>query len=231
MNIAIILSGGIGSRMGLNIPKQYVIVNNQPIISYCLNTFLNNSNIDAVVIVVSAQWKEFIEKLIAQKNTIKPVLFAEPGDTRQLSIYNGLKVIEHSGYSSNDIVIIHDAARPLVNDDLINRCLEGCQSADAVLPVLPVKDTIYYSEDGNQIDTLLNRSHLWAGQAPEAFIFGKYLYAHKSMPREDLLRINGSTEIAFKVGLRCKLIDGDVMNFKITTFEELSNFETLLGKK
>lgn len=99
------------------------------------------------------------------------------------------------------------------------------------MPVIPVKDTTYLSEDGKHIQQLLNRSHLWGGQAPEAFRFGKYLHVHETMPRADLLKINGSTEIAFKAGLNCQMVTGDPMNFKITTPEDLSNFQAIINKQ
>lgn len=156
--------------------------------------------------------------------------YAKSGETRQYSIYNALKVIRENGFSDNSIVIIHDGARPLVSQELINRCLDGCKEADGIMPVIPVKDTTYLSEDGKHIHSLLDRSHLWAGQAPEAFRLGKYLKVHDEMPREDLLKINGSTEIAFKAGLNCQMVEGDPMNFKITTPEDLSNFEAIVKK-
>lgn len=230
MNIAVILSGGVGSRMRLNIPKQYVIVNDQPVINYCLSTFLKNEKVDALVIVVADEWINFIKNHIVRLNPQKPIFYAKPGETRQDSIYNGLKVMRENGFSKEDIVIIHDGARPLVSDDLIVRCLIGCADADGVMPVIPVKDTIYLSEDGKSIKTLLNRAQLWAGQAPEAFRFGKYLKVHDEMTQADLLKITGSTEIAYKAGLNCQMIEGDPMNFKITTPEDLSNFESLLNQ-
>lgn len=230
-HIAIILSGGVGSRMGLNIPKQYVMVNEMPILNYCLQTFLNNENIDSLVIGVADEWLEFVKENLNKLNPIKSVLFAKPGETRQYSIYNALKVARENGAADDDIVIIHDGARPLVSDDLINRCLEGCQEADGIMPVIPVKDTTYLSEDGKHIQSLLNRSHLWAGQAPEAFRFGKYIKVHDEMPREELLKINGSTELAYKAGLDCQMVEGDPMNFKITTPEDLSNFESIINNK
>ena len=228
MNIAIILSGGVGSRMGLNTPKQYVIVKGQPILNYCLSTFLENEKIDVIVIVVADEWIDFVKEHFSKLNPKKPVYYAKPGETRQYSIYNGLTVIRDNGFKDEDVVIIHDGARPLVSDDLICRCIDGCNQADAVMPVIPVKDTVYLSEDGKQIQTLLNRSHLWAGQAPEAFKFGKYIKVHDEMNRDELIKITGSTEIAYKTGLCCHMIDGDPMNFKITTLEDLSNFESLL---
>lgn len=231
MNIAIILSGGVGSRMGLNQPKQYVIVNNQPVINYCITAFLENDNTDAIVIGVADEWKEFVVDNVLKLHPTKPIFYAPAGETRQYTIYNCLKKVRECGYSADDIVVIHDAARPLLTHDLINRCYEGCKNADCIMPVIGVKDTVYMSEDGKNIKSLLNRSHLWAGQAPESFIFGKYIQLHDEMPREELLKINGSTELAFKQGLNCQMIEGDPMNFKITTPEDLSNFEVIVKNK
>lgn len=231
MNIAIILSGGVGSRMGLNIPKQYVVVNGQPIISFCLQTFLCNKHTDAIVIGVADEWKEYVMEQMEKLHPAKPVFYAAPGETRQYSIFNALRVVKDQGYSEDSIVIIHDAARPLVSDELINRCYEACDRADGSMPVIAVKDTTYYSEDGKSITSLLDRSKLWAGQAPEAFVFGKYLQIHESMSHEELLKINGSTEIAFKQGLKVEMVEGDPMNFKITTPEDLSNFESIINSK
>ena len=231
MNIAIILSGGVGSRMGLNIPKQYVVVNGQPIISYCLQTFLCNEHTDAIVIGVADEWKEYVMEQMEKLHPAKPVFYAAPGETRQYSIFNALRVVKDQGYSDDSFVIIHDAARPLVSDELINRCYEACERADGSMPVIAVKDTTYYSQDGKSITSLLDRSKLWAGQAPEAFVFGKYLQIHVKMSHEELLKINGSTEIAFKQGLKVEMVEGDPMNFKITTPEDLSNFESIINGK
>lgn len=230
MNIAIILSGGVGSRMGLSLPKQYVIVNDKPVINYSLKTFLDNEMTDAIVIGVADEWRDFVQKHLAKLNPVKPVYFAKSGETRQCSIYNALRVVKENSYGDNDIVLIHDAARPLVSHELINRCYVGCKTTDGIMPVIPIKDTIYLSEDGKHIQSLLNRSHLWCGQAPEAFRLGKYLKIHNEMSREELFKINGSTEIAFKSGLDCQMIEGDPMNFKITTPEDLSNFEAIINK-
>lgn len=231
MNIAIILSGGVGSRMGLDIPKQYIEVDHQPIISYCLQSFFQNELTDAVVIGVADEWKEYVELQVEKLKPHKPVFYASPGETRQYSIYNALKVVKENGFEEQSLVIIHDAARPLVSNELINRCYEACNRADGSMPVIAVKDTIYYSEDGKNITSLLDRNKLWAGQAPEAFVFGKYYKVHEKMTREELLNINGSTEIAFKNGMKVELVKGDPMNFKITTPEDLSSFESIIKNK
>ena len=229
MNIAIVLSGGIGSRMGLNIPKQYVLVNNRPVISFCLQTFLEDKYTDAIVIVVADEWKKFVQDEVGVLKPQKIVMYAKPGETRQYSIFNALNVVKDNHYNDEDIVLIHDAARPLVSHALIARCYNGCSKVDGVMPVVPVKDTTYLSKDGKHICSLLDRSQLFCGQSPEAFRFGKYFEIHREMSREELLKINGSTEIAFKAGLDCQMIEGDPINFKITTPEDLASFESIVN--
>ncbi len=120
MNTAVILAGGTGTRLGGNLPKQYIKVNNKPIIEYCLDVFFNHEIIDAVQIVADEVWHEYVLRYISSD---KFKGFSPPGQTRQLSIYNGLCDVKK--YSSDDdCVIIHDAARPLVSEKMITECLE-----------------------------------------------------------------------------------------------------------
>lgn len=227
---AVILSGGIGTRMGCEIPKQYVCVCGKPIINYSLKNFIINKRIRGIVIVVSDNWKQYVKSGLEKLNIAKPVYFAPSGKTRQFSIFNALNLLKDIGAQDMDNVIIHDAARPLVSEQLINKCLDNCSNCDGVLPVLGVKDTIYVSYDRLRIDELIDRNSLFAGQAPECFTFGKYFSAHIQIEEKELLKINGSTEIAYKSGMNIHLIDGDPMNFKITTPEDLVNFQNIIER-
>ena len=228
--IAVILSGGTGTRLGGDIPKQYIEVNDKPIIQYSIETISSMQEIDGFVICLADEWKPFMQNVIDKANITKPVIYSQPGEVRQLTIYNALQTLKEEGLENDAIVIIHDAARPFVSEALIHRCLEGCSDADGVLPCIPVKDTLYQSKDGRSITSLLKRSEIVAGQAPEAFRFGKYLDAHDRMNREDILQISGSTEIAYKMGLNMRLVQGEEINFKITTQEDLDNFKHMLSK-
>lgn len=231
MNIAIILSGGVGSRLNKDRPKQYIKVGGRPVIGYCVETFCNDPRIEEVVICLADEWRDFVQEALKDVLASKPVLYSAPGRTRQFTIYNALEKLKAAGAADDDRVIIHDAARPLVTQELIDACLDENRHCDGVLPVIPVKDTIYMSHDGSHIDALLERNKLFAGQAPESFIFGKYLQAHRDMPEERLEKINGSTEIAQMAGMNIHLIEGDCMNMKITTPEDLSTFTTLIQEK
>lgn len=227
-NIAIVLAGGTGSRMGNATPKQYVEVGAQPVIAYCLQTLLYHEKIDIAIIAVADEWKDFVQDCVERIKSPIPVCYSKPGTVRQGSIINALHVAKQSGARDNDIVLIHDAARPLLTKKLVSSCLDACLDADAVLPVVPVKDTTYLSHDGAHIDSLLERKTLWNGQAPESFRFGPYFQANVQLTEEELNRITGSTEVAYRAGLKCVLIPGDPNNFKITTKEDLSHFETIV---
>lgn len=226
--LAIILSGGIGSRMGSSKPKQYIEVCGKSIIEYCLQTLLCHEEIDIVVIAVADEWQGYVKRCVEKIGPIIPVYYAKPGETRQFTIINALKVAKDNGASTSDIVLIHDAARPLLSSKLVTDCLKACEDADAVLPVIPVKDTTYLSQDGKHIDSLLVRETLWNGQAPEAFKFGSYYDANMRLTKDEINRITGSTEVSYRAGLKCVLIPGDTNNFKITTKEDLSNFESIV---
>jgi len=220
MNTAIILAGGTGTRLGADIPKQYIEVKGKPIISYCLRKFEENLNIDSIVIVAAKDWQTYIIEQIKKEDIIKFTGFAEAGSSRQHSIVNGIKAID----ATEGKIIIHDAARPNVSDQTISLCMSGLDEADGVMPVLPVKDTVYYSETGDQISSLLNRDKLFAGQAPESFNLEKYRRIHESLTETDLSLIRGSSEIAYNNGLKVKLIAGDEHNYKITTVADLEKF-------
>lgn len=230
MNIAVILAGGTGTRLGGDVPKQYLEVGDKPVIRYCLDTCFDSDEISAVHVVADKQWREFIESHLPKENTQKWKGFSRPGETRQLSIWNALSDI--AAYANaEDIVFIHDAARPLLSVNLLNRCLCSVNGHDGVLPVLPMKDTVYYSEDGSKVSSLLKRNSVYAGQAPEAFVFGKYYEANRVLFPDRIKQINGSTEPAIIAGLDIVMINGEESNFKITTQADLQRFQQIIREQ
>lgn len=234
MNIAIILSGGTGVRMGLDVPKQYIEVYGRPIIAYCMESLFLHDEIDAVQIVADRAWQGLISESIVRlgekhgnaATAQKFKGFAEPGASRQLSIYSGLESVKAYA-KADDCVLIHDAARPVLRAAQISACLRAVEEHDGVLPVLPMKDTVYSSTDGRRVTALLNRREIYAGQAPEAFLFGKYYEANRRLLPERIMEINGSTEPAILAGMDIAMIPGDEDNFKITTRADLERFEQL----
>ncbi len=218
MNIALVLAGGTGSRLGADIPKQYIEVAGKPIIAYCLQTFESHDQIDAIWVVAEKEWHPLVREWAGEKVQG----FSKPGANRQLSILSGLEGIRNWA-SDEDVILIHDAARPLVSKEMITACLKACEEHEGVMPAIPVKDTVYYGVDG-RIESLLERSRIVAGQAPEAFRLGVYYQANKALSHEQLLQINGSTEPAVMAGMDVCYIAGEEQNFKVTTAEDLVRF-------
>lgn len=228
MNIALILSGGTGLRLGSALPKQYVEVGGKPIISYSLERLSAHEKIDWIQIVAEDEWqKQIIEWMTEAKCRKKFKEFSRPGANRQLSILHGLEDIRRYA-EDEDFVFVHDAARPLLSEQQTTDCLEGMKGYDGVMPVLPMKDTVYSSPDGKTVGALLNRSEIYAGQAPEVFRLGSYYEANRRLLPDEILRINGATEPAIMAGLNIAMIPGDEGNFKITTKADLERFRRIV---
>lgn len=228
MNYAIVLSGGIGNRMGLDTPKQYIRINGKMILSFVLERLAELEEAGALngtVIVAAPEWREQIEAEMPEGLCF--LGFANPGENRQLSIYSGMKELEMLAPCAtlkDSVIIVQDAARPGTSLELFQSCLKAAAEHDGAIPVLPMKDTVYISEDGKRISSLLDRGRIFAGQAPEAFLFGKYLTANEALLPERILQINGSTEPAIMGGMDIVMIPGDEANYKITTRADLKRF-------
>lgn len=241
MNYAILLSGGKGTRAGGSLPKQYSIAGGFMMISYSLKTLLISDETDRIIIVAEEEWQEKIreESKRLGVDTVKLCAFAKPGRNRQESIYNGIKEIirsagesaEISDFTEEDTVLVHDAARPFLSLKLLKDCYDSLGSHDGVMPVLAMKDTVYYSEDGKSVSSLLEREKLYAGQAPELFRLVNYAKANEALMPEKILEINGATETAIRYGMKIKMIAGDEKNFKVTTASDMDRFQDLFGGK
>lgn len=254
MSLAIILAGGTGSRIkSADIPKQYIEVGGRPVISYVLETTLSVPGITALAVVADAAWQERIRYALADEiealclsaenagisytespelSSLKAkMLFADPGENRQLSILNGLRALAANGAGEDDLVAVIDAARPNMSIDLLKAVYAAAEPCDGALPVLPMKDTVYLSDGGERVSSLLPREQVFAGQAPEVFRFGKYLEANKRLLPDEILKIHGSTEPAIMAGMDIAMIPGDEANYKITTDADLIRFREEIEKK
>lgn len=231
MTVALILSGGSGVRLGAGIPKQYMEIDGRSIISYCIERLSRHGGIDAIQIAAAPQWQEPIGNWLEKYDVCGKFRgFSLPGENRQLSVYHGLEDIREYADDA-DIVLIHDAARPLLSAQMITDCLGAMDGHDGVLPVLPMKDTVYQSADGKSVSALLQRSEIYAGQAPEAFRIGLYYEANKRLCPDKIREIKGSTEPAVMAGMDIAMIPGDEGNIKITTKKDLELFCELLKKE
>ena len=229
MNIAIIVAGGSGKRMkGLDKPKQFTLVNGKPLIAYTLEAFDKNENVDSIVVV--ANTKYFPEVMdICNEYRIEKIMFVVPGGkTRQESVYNGLL---GCGASHDDIVLIHDAARPLVSDRIINENIEACKKYKAVETAIKVSDTIVKSADARTIKGLENREELLQVQTPQTFKYSLILKAHQNARKRMTTPTTDDATLVFQEGKKVHVVMGDRLNFKVTTNDDLELLEAILKKR
>ncbi|MGN0342107.1 MAG: IspD/TarI family cytidylyltransferase [Roseburia sp.] len=234
MVVAIVLAGGVGTRMHADTPKQFIRVGGRLLITYCLETLICHPPIDKIQIVAEQEWKNLILEDLEKNHleTGKILGFSKPGKmNRQESIFHGLEDLKNQAEIGPDSVLICDAARPNMTEAMIDACMENLTGHDGVMPVLPMKDTIYFSRDGQCVSELLDRSRIFAGQAPELFVFEKYYQANVALLPEQMRVINGSSEPAILAGMDIAMIPGDEENFKITTQADLHRFRQMLGEQ
>lgn len=256
MNTAILLSGGVGSRLRSDVPKQYIRIGDRMLITYTLTALTKVPLIDRILIVAKQEWHECIMADIMENGGFSEKImgFAIPGFNRQMSIINGMQEIlrqtapgilrtvvpeglnkgadceqscEEVSTADEDTVFIHDAVRPMLSGKQVEDCFDALAGHDGVMPVLPMKDTVYISRNGETVSGLLDRNEIFMGQAPELFRFKKYYQANMALTPEQLAAINGSTEPAILAGLDIVMIAGDENNFKITTPQDLERLQNL----
>lgn len=211
-------------RAGEGLPKQYLEAEGKPMIAYALEVFEAHPDINGLRIVAEASYRDYLKTFLGDRFQG----FSEPGENRQLSILNGLEDMKQYA-GDDDVVIIHDAARPFVSAELISACLDACRKHEGAMPALPVKDTVYLS-DGNRITSLLERNQVYAGQAPEAFRFRPYYEANKCLAPERMLAVHGSAEPAVIAGMDIAVIPGEEENWKVTSQMDVERFMQKVSK-
>ena len=207
---AILVAAGSGNRYGGALPKQYTMLAGKPLVTHALDVFLAHDAISIVQPVISDEHAECWMDAVAARET-RPAI--QGGATRQESVLAGLQALEND---APDMVLIHDAARPFISLDLINRLLEAVAKHDAVIPSLPLSDTIKRT-DGSRVGETLDRSQLIAVQTPQVFNYESILAAHRTQKGHALTDDAAVMEAA---GNSVFHIPGEARNRKITTRED-----------
>lgn len=229
MNIALILAAGIGSRMGnTDKPKQFLPLYGKPLIVHTVEAFEMHDQIDAIVISTNEQYIDQVKVWCKQYDLSKVKAVVAGGDTRQISVYNGLKGVESIGAKPDDIILIHDSARPLISQKIISANIEGCIKYDAVDTVIKASDTIVASTNNETITNIPNRKELYQGQTPQTFKFDLIQKAHELAKSGTIENVTDDCKLVISMGKDVHLVEGDKLNFKITTFDDLMMLKALL---
>ncbi|WP_302153576.1 2-C-methyl-D-erythritol 4-phosphate cytidylyltransferase [Eubacterium ventriosum] len=225
---AIVLAAGSGSRMKSKTKKQFMEIKGKPVIWYSLFEF-EKSRVDEIILVTGKEDIDYCKKEIVEKYNLKKIKnVVAGGSERYESVYNGLKEV------TGNIVLIHDGARPLINNEIIERSIEGAIKSDACVVGVPVKDTIKRAnKEGYIIDTP-NRSELWITQTPQSFKTDLVKMAYKKM-KEELEKGNTTLNITddamaveeFTTN-QVRFVQGDYKNIKVTTPEDIDIAELFI---
>ena len=229
---AIVLSAGRGTRMQSDIPKQYMPLNDKPVLYYSLKAF-QESSVSTIILVTGKEDIDYCQKEIVEKYHItKVAAIVSGGKERYHSVFEGLKQLE--GY---DYVLIHDGARPCVDKEIIERSIEAVIQDKACVVGMPVKDTIKVTDEENYAVETPDRSLLWMVQTPQSFSYSMICEAYQELMlrmkegQEDIPAITDDAMVVeYIFGKKVKLIPGSYTNIKITTPEDIRVAEVFLKK-
>lgn len=223
-NCAIILAAGKGRRMGAEINKQFLEINNKPILYYTLDVFSKCESIDEIILVASKnEIKYCIEEVIKKYDIKKVSKVVSGGNERQNSVLNGLRAIENC-----EIVLIHDGARPFVNKGIIDKGIKYAETYGASACGVIPKDTIKIRNAQKFSDGTLNRDDLFIVQTPQCFKYKTILDFHEKVNDQDI-KVTDDTMVVEQFGESVYLYDGSYDNIKITTSEDIIIAEKILS--
>lgn len=225
MNVGLIMSAGKGNRSGLKYPKQFYRIKHKSILKISVEKLFYNKNIDEVVIVTS---DEFYKKTEEEIRNMGKISLVKGGETRQESVFNGLKFIKNN-FNKVDFVFIHDSARPFISENLLNDVYKCVKDKNSAVPVINSTDTISFVE-GDVIQKMLDRNKVKIHQTPQAFNFEKIYSAYDELD-ENLKKFTDDASIYLNKYNSVYTVEGDKMNIKLTTPEDFAIGEVIVDKR
>ena len=219
-----ILAGGSGTRMGnTEMPKQFLMLGDRPIIIHTIEQFLINQSFSKIIVCCPKEWISHAEDLLEKYNIdTDRVDITAGGTTRNETIINGCKLIEEKyGLTDKDIIVTHDAVRPFVNQRILDDNIKLAKKFNAVDTVVPAIDTIVYSKDGKLITEIPDRKECYQGQTPQTFNIKKLMELFESLTKKEKEILTDGCKIFSLKGENVGLVDGEIYNIKLTTLYDL----------
>lgn len=218
---AIILVAGNSTRYGQNRNKNFEMLHGKTVLEYSLEAFQENAYIDTIIIGAKQEEILMIQNIIAKEERNKPIDIVVGGKSRQETVHNCIK------QTKADIVIIHDGARPVIQQNYINQCIEAMKECKGVTVGVPSKDTIKVTDENNFVVQTTQRSNTWIVQTPQCFEREILLAMHEKYQEEE---VTDDCMLLEKSGEKVKIIQGDYTNIKITTYEDIGVVENFIAQ-
>lgn len=229
MNYALIIAGGSGNRMGQDIPKQFMHVDNCPIIIHTLLAFEKHPDIDGIAVVCLKGWETVLQSYANQFSVTKLKWIFPGGKNGQESIHNGIVGLKEAGCSDEDLVLIHDAVRPLLSQDIISSNIAICKAYGYAITGIQCREAILESEDGFTTRTSIPRDKLIRTQTPQTFRLGNILKIHDVAKEHGIDNSVASCTLIAELGAaEMHVVPGSEKNIKVTTTEDLEILKALM---
>lgn len=223
--IVIIPAGGTGKRFGADKPKQFIELCSRPILLHTLSRFAASEMIDSVILAVPEEWIGYTKELVAAENFAKPVFIVQGGPERQDSVANALRCANEK---RAEIVLVHDAVRPVFSDKLIDRVVCAASQYGAAIPALMPKETIKVRNDDYFVMATPDRSSLCSIQTPQGFRTEILTEAYAKLVGSGFVATDDAS-VAEQAGFPVRIVEGEETNIKITTPFDLKIAELGLG--
>ena len=229
-NIALLIAGGSGNRMGQSIPKQFLTVNERPVIVYTLEAFQRHPEIDSIAVVCIDGWQSVLQAYANQFNITKLQYIVSGGKNGQDSIRNGVYELERH-FKSDDIVLIHDAIRPMISADIISDCIRITKEKGNATTVIPCAEAMLKTENGENSTGSYPRDFLKRTQTPQGFHVGDICDLHRRALPAGITNSVASCTLMIELGEKVYFSVGSEKNIKLTTVEDIDIFKALLIAK
>lgn len=230
MNIGLLIAGGSGKRMGQDIPKQFLTVNDRPVIIYTLEAFQKHPQIDSIAVVCISGWESVLQAYANQYNITKLKYIVSGGENGQDSIRNGVFELEKH-FAPEDIVLIHDAIRPMVSEEIISDCIRVTKEKGNAITAIPCAEAMLQTVDGAVSVGSYPRNQLKRTQTPQAFLLGNICQLHRDALQAGITNSVASCTLMIEMGKQVHFSAGSEKNIKLTTVEDLDIFQALLMAK
>ena len=230
MIFAAILAGGIGTRLGAGVPKQFFKIKNKPLLVYCIESFLKVESFDKIIVSSPKQYLDDTNKLINEYFDDNRLVVIEGGKTRNDTILNSIDYAIKNGADDNSIMVTHDGARIFVSTKLIEDSIKYACEFGAASPVIPAVDVIFQSKEDNKLTKIPERKYLFHAQTPQSFNIKKYIKIYEDLTKDEINLLDEAMMLFYLRDEEVHLFEGDSSNFKITTPFDIIISKSILGE-
>ncbi len=229
-NIGLIIAGGRGNRMGQDIPKQFLNVEDKPVIIYTCEAFQRHPMIDSIVVVCIEGWETVLQTYANQFGIDKLKQVVTGASSGMLSIRCGIEAIKEWA-RPDDIVLVHDAIRPMVSNEIITDCIRTAQLHGSAITCIPCAEALLQTEDGVSSGMVVNRNVIFRTQTPQGFPLSTLVDMHQQAQERGITDTVASCTLAVELGRKVHFSKGSEKNIKLTTVEDIDLFKSLLESK